>query len=276
MIDLTQSFIEEILPNKAKLNMDSFKHFYDSTNKFHGRLGLYAKKGTDNVRHLEKLIKSYGFDPVVLETEYVKKKKGYISENLQNLDILIVNPKNLYNHPFAGKEKQKHEEFLGEKGLLLHAKGINLQIESILKTLFTYLITKKEQYEYIFKEKNLSIQNAPTNIIYLDDLKLTPEYLQLCEDYGFIPQISDIKPRSVSTLKRVSFNQFINGHNSALNMEIFGDKDVCVFTFTSHNKELISDNEKLIINEKLEQILKIYNKQNYSIHIQIFSSENLL
>ena len=47
--------------------MNSFKHFYDSTNKFQGRLGLYAKKGTDNVRHLEKLIKSYGFVQLFLK-----------------------------------------------------------------------------------------------------------------------------------------------------------------------------------------------------------------
>ena len=44
MIDLTQSFIEEILPNKAKLNMNSFKHFYDSTNKFQEDWGCMQKK----------------------------------------------------------------------------------------------------------------------------------------------------------------------------------------------------------------------------------------
>ena len=90
-----------------------------------------------------------------------------VDKKLQNLDILILHAADTPKHLFAGKERVKHEKFLGDKGILVHTKYSNKALipRIVLRVLFNYILSSGGQklandhapYEtkWIFNKKNV-------------------------------------------------------------------------------------------------------------------------
>ena len=277
MIDLTEKFFNEIITSR-KYTIDSFRRNPLENKKFYGRCAVVSKRGKEKARELKKFISDQGFSPVVLEFEEAMRLKGNVDKKLQNLDILILHAADTPKHLFAGKERIKHEKFLGDKGILVHTKYSNkaLMPRIVLRVLFNYILSSDE-FEYLLEEKKTN--SLSKDLIFSpQDIIHKTEYLDLLQKFNINPDDVHIiaskefkknfHTDSVGGLRVISLKEF--------QQSVFGNsqqdlhtEDAIIFTIKSNQKYLLRGIFEL--EQAINNIYKDYDADHFYSKVQVYS-----